>query len=273
MLAFFRIACRKHTKIRGRFVRIACQVRADYFPALAAINRFEHDVCGEKQFVRVRRRKHQRQSAIVAILAAPHGLRRNVLHFTNFQVRARYARAVNQILIGWIDGDRAVLFHSEQSPVAKCDFSVVAAAGCRCRSALLLCAINPVGKTVVRRNVIKLRRGLVIPTAPRRAAVYANHRALVARQSDDLSVGAIDPDSLVIVAARCALPSHKRFPTIVRFPRGCVRHINLIRIVRRHGNSHCTRAASADPAIVIDERPCFARVIRAIYSRFFVRFH
>ena len=34
-------------------------------------------------------------------------------------------------MIDWIDRDRAVLFHSEQSPVAKCDFSVVAAAGRR----------------------------------------------------------------------------------------------------------------------------------------------
>src|SRR6266581_4765070 len=99
-------------------------------------------------------------------------------------------------------------------PIPKCNFAKITAAQCRDRTAFLLCAINPVRKTIVGRNVIELRRWLVVPSAPGRAAIDADHRALIACERDNLRVFPADPDALVIVPARSALEAYKCFPAV-----------------------------------------------------------
>src|SRR6202022_730413 len=102
--------------------------------------------------------------------------------------------------------------HTNRVPLAKCDFAVVAAAHSTGRAALLLRAVDPVGKPIVRGHVIKLRGRLVVPRAPRGTAVHGNHRALIARERDRLRMLAADPNALVIVSTGSAPESHKRSP-------------------------------------------------------------
>src|SRR5580692_5249271 len=49
-------------------------------------------------------------------------------------------------------------------------------------SGVLLRSVNPVRKPIVGSDVIKLRRGLIVPRAPGTAAVYADDYALVAAE-------------------------------------------------------------------------------------------
>jgi len=68
-------------------------------------------------------------------------------------------------------------------------------------SAILLAAANAVRKVIIGGHMVHLRRRLVVPLAPRLAAVDRDDGSLVARERNDLRVVRIDVDSLVIVAA------------------------------------------------------------------------
>ena len=68
----------------------------------------------------------------------------------------------------------------------------------------LLPAAHAVGKRVVGAHVVELRRRLVVPGAPGVAAVDGDDRALVAGEQHDRRVVGVDPDAVVVVAARRA---------------------------------------------------------------------
>src|ERR1700741_2009730 len=99
-------------------------------------------------------------------------------------------------------------------PIAKSNFAIIAAALRRNGAAFLLRPVNPVGKTIVGGDVIKLRRWLIVPTAPRRPAVHADDRALIGAECDDLWIFRADPNTLIIVAAGRAFEPNKCFPGV-----------------------------------------------------------
>ena len=86
-------------------------------------------------------------------------------------------------------------------PIAESDLAVNTAAGDAGGAALLLAAIDPVGKTIVGDDVVELRGRLVVPGTPSLAAIHADSRALVAGQQDDLRIFRIDPNGVIVVAA------------------------------------------------------------------------
>ena len=126
---------------------------------------------------------------------------------------------------------------------------------------LSCCAPYSQWKPIVRGHVIKLCGRLVVPTAPGRSAVHTDYRALITRQRNNLSIVAINPNALIVVAARRTFPSHKSLPTVCRFPSRGILDVHDIRIVRRDCNPHRTRSASADPVIVIHLCPCFSGIV------------
>src|SRR4029079_6477511 len=87
-------------------------------------------------------------------------------------------------------------------PFAQRDLAFVAAALNTDRAAFLLAAAHALRERVVRRSVIERRGRLVIPAAPRLAAVQGNDRALVRGQRDDVRIVRIEPRFLVVIAAR-----------------------------------------------------------------------
>ena len=89
--------------------------------------------------------------------------------------------------------DVAVLLGADRVPFAERDLPVVAPTRNARRPALLLAAVHPVRETVVGADVIELRRGLVVPGAPRLTAVHGDHGALVAGEQDDPGVVGVDP--------------------------------------------------------------------------------
>src|SRR5450755_2958772 len=115
-----------------------------------------------------------------------------------------------------IGRDVAVFFYADGGPIAKRNFAKVAAACCADRTALLLAAIDPVRKLVVGDDVIELRGRLVVPGTPSLAAVYADGRALVDGDGDDVGVFGIDPDGVVIVASGSAFDGGEVLASIGR---------------------------------------------------------
>ena len=141
---------------------------------------------------------------------------RDVLHLARGMAEARELPAVDDVGVERIRRDVPVLLGADGMPVAESDRAVVAAARDRDRAALLLPAVDPVRKAVVRRDVVELRRRLVVPAAPRRARVHGDRRALVGREEDDVGVLRVDEDRVVVVAARRALHGRERLPAVGR---------------------------------------------------------
>src|SRR5438876_4236336 len=269
MFSFFRITRGEDSEIRGNFIRLAREVVADDLPTIPRVGRFEKLVGRKIKGVRFERRKNHRQRARIAIFAAANWLGRNFRVLADILPGAREPIAIQSVRVQRIHGDVAVLENSRQPPIAKGNFAVIAAALRRDRTAFLLRAVNPIRKTIVRGQVIELRRRLVVPSAPGRTAVHANDRALIGAERDNLRIFPADPDALVTVAAGRAFESHKCFSAVRGFPRGGVRHVNHVRIVRRNSDAHRARAAAPDSAVAVYLLPGLARIVRAIDSRAF----
>src|SRR5581483_5001995 len=97
-------------------------------------------------------------------------------------------------------------------------FAVVAAAPDASRAALLLAAAHAIGKRVVGGDVVHLRGGLVVPRAPRFAAVEGDDRSLIAGDENGLGIVGIDPDVLIVVAPRRAAKARPRLAAIYGLP-------------------------------------------------------
>src|SRR5260370_17582624 len=98
------------------------------------------------------------------------------------------------------------------------------------RAAVLLRAGDRVGKTIVRGDVINLRRWLVVPRTPGHSAVNGYDRALIARQNHSLGIAGIDPELMIIVATGSTLDRRPRFPPIPHPINRRFHHIDGIRV-------------------------------------------
>ena len=111
------------------------------------------------------------------------------------------AGEIDHVFVLRIDGDVAALAAAGKKPVARVDVAVVGAAVHGDRAAVLLGAVDAVGKLVVGGDVIKLRGGLVVPGGPGLAAIEADGRALIDAEREVRRVFGVDPNLVVIVAA------------------------------------------------------------------------
>src|SRR5207244_13339216 len=91
---------------------------------------------------------------------------RNILHLAGSAVIARYLASVDEIGMERIGRDVAILLNADRMPIAKGDLPMRTPADDGGRPALLLPAIDPIGKLVVRADVIELSGGLIVPGAP-----------------------------------------------------------------------------------------------------------
>jgi hypothetical protein len=80
--------------------------------------------------------------------------------------------------------------------------------------------------------MIQLRGRLVVPRAPALSAVHSDDRALVRAQQNDVGIIWIDPNILVIVAARRATPAVPGFAAVRRLPTNDAGRVNNLRIFR-----------------------------------------
>src|SRR5271170_1226534 len=170
-----------------------------------------------------------------------------------------------------VGGDVSIFFGADGMPIAKSDFAPVAAAGGAGRAAFLLSAINPVGKLIVGDDVVELRAGLVVPTAPGIAAVDGDGGALVGGQQNNFGIFGIDPDGVVVVAAGCAFDGGESVAGIGGAIGGGVADIHDVRIFRGDADPGEIGAAAPDAFFVIYAQPTFSGVFRAIEAADFGR--
>src|SRR5580704_12915618 len=151
-------------------------------------------------------------------------------------------------------------------PIAERDLAIVAAARRSHRTALLLAAVDVIRELIVGAHVVELRRRLVVPGTPGAAVVHADGRPLVEREQDDVGVLGIDPDRVIVVAARRALDGGEALAGVVGAIGGCVGDVDDVFILGIDAHAGEVRAAAVDAIFAVDEGPGSARIVGAIES-------
>ena len=150
-------------------------------------------------------------------------------------------------------------------PVAKSDRAIIAATGDADRTAFLLAAVQAIRKRVVGTDVIKLRRGLIVPRAPTLPAIDCDDRTLITAEQDDVWIVGVDPSVLIIIAAGCAAPAFPCFAPVQRFPTNCAGLINDRRAfrIKLYDRQVTAADAGARPRIISPHDPRSAAVFRS----------
>src|SRR6266852_6009650 len=129
--------------------------------------------------------------------------RRHLLHLLVAEILPRDKPAKHHPRIQRVRRDVAIFvprFH--RPPIMKIQRTIPAAAWSRRRTAVLLRAVNPVRKLVVRHHVIELRSRLIKPGAPRLTAIARHDCTLVAAEYHPPWLVGINPEFVVVVPAR-----------------------------------------------------------------------
>ena len=109
--------------------------------------------------------------------------------------------AIHEIGIGRIGSDKGVFKAANRVPILSENLAIVASAQNARGPAVLLGCINTIRKRVVGGDVIKLPRRLVIPGAPRPAAIDADDGPLVHTQNHARRIFGINPKDVKVISA------------------------------------------------------------------------
>ena len=202
-----------------------------------------------------------------------HRDRRDVFRLARPCIEFRYfrpARAVNDLRVQRIRRSVAVLDDAHRVPVAERDLAVVAAARNAHRSALLLPRAQRGRETYSSwpRDTAAPSAGCTTNSTSRPSFTLTSAPwSLTSRMMSGIL--RIDPDVLVVVAARRAAKPHPRLPAIARahgHDARAVHHVGILRVDSRH-----RQVAAADlqrrPRILGDLRPVLARIIGAVHAQ------
>ena len=265
MLAVLRIAGRE-ARERRRLAGIrAREIGADLRPRPAAVARREDDVQAEIQRVPIDAIPHERIRAIEAIRLTV-VRRRDVARLSRALVVHGRLAAVDQPRVMRVGRDVAVFFRADRMEFAERDRAVVAAARHLGAAALLLAAEDAVRKPIVRDDVVELRRRLVVPRTPRRAAVDRDGRALIDAERDRLRIVRIDPHGVIVVAAGRAFDAGPRRAAVARAISRRVCGVDLVRVVRIGGDAGEIFRAPAHALFLVRLPPRRARVVGAVHA-------
>src|SRR6266480_490066 len=146
------------------------------------------------------------------------GRRRYILELSGLRIEAikiaAGTAAIDNLCVYRIGKNVTTFSRADRVPIAIGDLSVVAATY-YCRSAaVLLRAIYPVRKLIVHCNMVKLCRRLVVPAAPGFPAIHGDDRALINSGNHSSWIFRIDPEGVVVVAARRASDCFEVFPAV-----------------------------------------------------------
>ena len=102
---------------------------------------------------------------------------------------------------------------------------------------VLLPSVDPVRKSIVGDDVVELPGRLVVPGAPGAATIDGDDRPLI--DAEDSAVGGlrVDPERVVVVAARCPLHRHKCLAAILGAIDVDVAGVDDVRIFRLDGDA------------------------------------
>src|SRR5262249_35040825 len=144
------------------------------------------------------------------------------------------------------------------------NLAIVAATRDSNRPAFLLASVDPVRKSVIGDNVIKLRGRLVVPRAPRLSPVHCHYRALIAGDKDNLRVVRVDPDSVIVITAGSSSKPCPVLAGISRAPGHNIGAVNDIRVLRVSFYFGKVAPASPRPRVIADALPAFTCVVGSV---------
>src|SRR5438034_7208025 len=127
-------------------------------------------------------------------------------------------------------------------------------------AAVLFGSLRLVREAIIVVNVIKLCGRLVVPGTPRLGAVNGHNRALVAADDHAVWIVRINPELMIIIAARRAFDRGPLLAAISRSIDGRVRHVNGISVLRIGGDFLEVPAAIPQSFIAGKPGPGCARI-------------
>ena len=117
--------------------------------------------------------------------------------------------------------------------------------------------------------MIELCRGLVVPTAPRQAAVEADRGSLVRAENHAGGIPGIDPELVIVISARRAAHDRNCLSAVLRSVKSNIRNVDHIGILRIDGDAIEVPCATRESRISIREHPCVASIVRPIEAGLF----
>ena len=112
--------------------------------------------------------------------------------------------------------------------------------------------------------MVELRGRLVVPAAPRFAAIHCDDRALIGGDHHDVRVVRVDPDAVVVVSAG-GTADHRPCDTRVgRLPRDDAAAVHDVGVLRIHLHLGEVRPAIVHAHVIRRFAPRLPRVVRAV---------
>ena len=258
-----RIVRAERTEARRLARAFAREIGADRRPVFATVARCENDVETEVERALIDAIEDERIRPIETVRFAI-VRRRNVARLLRALVEDGRFAAVDQPWMQRIGRDVPILLDSDRMEVAKGYRSVVAATAHFRATAFLLRAEDAIREAIVGNDVIELRRRLIVPTAPGRATVDRNRRALIDTERDDFGIRGIDPDGMIVVAAGRAFDRRPRGAAVARAPRRGIGRIRDVAIAWIGGDPGEILGATANAFFAIGFLPGRTGVVAAV---------
>ncbi len=259
---------RDRVEIRRRPRIFARQIGTDDRPMLPAILRTKEALICKVKNARISRRENERQRPRRAIVSGIRDGRVDRMRLHRAQIEFVDAAAVKNLrvfrigreVVALATGSRLTKIREADS-IDRC--GVTRHTG---RTGILLRSIDPVWKLIVGGDVIELAGRLVVPGAPRFSAVHRDDRSLIDAENPALGMFRIDPQRVVVVAARRAFGWNERLAGILRSIHVHVDRVDDIGVLRLDRDAAEVPAARPDPRVVARARPRRAAVVGAIHA-------
>ena len=123
-------------------------------------------------------------------------------------------------------------------------------------------AVEAVGEGVVDRQVIELRRGLVVLRAPALAAVERDRRTAVVAVDHVAAVHRVDPERVIVAVLR---RQHlEALPAVDRAEDRRVEHVHDVGVLRIGDDFHVVPRPRLDQAVIVEQAPAAAGIVGAV---------
>ncbi len=186
------------------------------------------------------------------------------------QIFAVHFAAVDDVRTARIGRDAAAFAAGgDRPPIAFFDAAMIAARHDHRCSAVLLCAVQPVRKSVIGRDVIELTRRLVEPRTPRARAIERYAGTLVAAEHHRGRVRRVDPHLMKVVAVRGSLDRRELRATVGRPVHRRIGDVHDVGVLRIDGHMAKIPPALPQAHVTVGEAPRSTGVIAAVQSAVF----
>ena len=180
--------------------------------------------------------------------------------------RRTHSADIDDVGVFGVDGDKAAFSRPCDAAVAPGHHTAAGVVGHVEARIILLGAVDAVGKRIVNKNTVELRRELVVDGAKRFTGVEADASAAVVALNHAPIVSAIDPEAVVVTVGRSHLA--EALAAVSRLPHTQIKHIDGLGILRIGEDVHVIPGALAQIGLIAEQLPGVAEVVGSVEARF-----